>query len=102
MPLMTGQSEAVGGEVDDDYVLDPKGIAILGDPIVGVEVVTLDERGPGALAARALASPNEPTPAARAAHNLTHATYKSRCAICSRACLKEDPRYRQTKEEVKK
>ena len=60
---MTGPSEAVGGEVDDDYVLDPKGIAILGDPIVGVEVVTLDERGPGALAARALASPNEPTPA---------------------------------------
>ena len=38
----------------DDVVADLKGTAVLGEPIVGTEVVTLDEHGPGALAARAL------------------------------------------------
>ena len=33
------------------------------------------------------------------AHNLTHANYPSWCATCNRAALKEDPHYRQEKEE---
>ena len=83
MPLMgdlDGQRDVV--EAEDDFVRDLKGVALLGDPIVGVEIVTLDERGPGAVAARALPSPNEPTPAARAAHNLTHAKSEDWCPFC--------------------
>ena len=36
------------------------------------------------------------------AHCLTHANYRSWCAICNRAALKEDPHYKQTKEEIGK
>ena len=67
---------------DEDYVGDLKGVAVLGDPIVGVEVVTYDARGPGALPARALPSPNETAPAARAAHKLTHAKFEYWCTFC--------------------
>ena len=42
--------EAKTGMLADD-VIDLKGTAVLGEPIVGIEVVTLDERGPGALQA---------------------------------------------------
>ena len=35
-------------EVEDE-VVDVKRAAVLGEPVVGVEIVTLDERGPGAL-----------------------------------------------------
>ena len=61
-------SEQLGGQVAglaEDDVVDLKGVAVLGDPVVGVEVVTLDERGPGALRVRPLPSPQEPTPAER-------------------------------------
>ena len=51
--------------------------AVLSEPIVGVEVVTLDERGQGALPPQALPAPKEPTPAVRARHNLTHMRYES-------------------------
>ena len=82
MPLMTaGQGEVSEQDLDEEFVADLKGVAVLGEPIVGVELVTLDANGPGALAAHALASPNEPTPAAMAAHNLTHATYEDWCPV---------------------
>ena len=45
--------------------------------------------------------PGDPTEAEIDAHNLTHANYRSWCAICNRAALKEDPHYRQTKQEIK-
>ena len=82
MPVFGGQGPdklVVEQQDQDDFVADLKDVAVLGEPIVGIEVVTLDEKGPGALQARALPSPNEPTPAARAAHNLTHAKYEDWC-----------------------
>ena len=72
-------------EVDsdlDDVVHDLKGVAVLGDPIVGTDVVTYDDRGPGALVATPLPSPKEPTPAAREKHNLTHVPYEDWCPFC--------------------
>ena len=44
--------------------------------------------------------PGDPTKEEIEAHNLTHANYRSWCAICNRAALKEDPHYKQTKDEV--
>ena len=83
MPILDGQVVAEG-VLDglDDHVVDLKGVAVLGEPIVGVEVVTLDGNGPGVRPAIGLPSPNEPTPAARAAHNLTHAKYETWCPYC--------------------
>ena len=46
--------------------------------------------------------PGNPTKEELDKHNLTHANYRSWCAICNRAALKEDPHYRQTAEEIKK
>ena len=57
----------------DTEVKNLRDFAVLGEPIVGTEMVVLDERGQGALSPRLLPSPKEPTPAARAIHNLTHA-----------------------------
>ena len=65
-----------------DTVADLRGVAVLGDPIVGVEVVTLDHRGPGAIQATALPSPKEPTPAQREKHHLTHVPCDDGCPHC--------------------
>ena len=46
--------------------------------------------------------PGDPTKAEMDAHCLTHANYRSWCATCVRAALKEDPHYKQTKEEIGK
>ena len=46
--------------------------------------------------------PSNPTKGEIDKHNLTHSNYRSWCAICNRAALKEDPHYRQTAEEIKK
>ena len=69
------------GVLEADDVIDLKGTAILGEPIVGTEVVTLDERGQGALPARALPSPKQPTPAQVALHNLTRLPYEEWCTV---------------------
>ena len=58
-PPSAGQSM-----VDNEGPIDLKKAAVLGDPIVGVEVITQDHRGQGAIAARPLPSPREPTQAA--------------------------------------
>ena len=94
MPLRAvgGDGQVVVGELDDTGV-DLKGTAVLGDPIVGVDIVTFDENGPGARAARALPSPREPTPAQRAAHNLTHAKYETWCPYCV-ACKRPNHQHR--------
>ena len=77
----------------NDDVEDLKGVAVVGDPIVGVEVVTLDERGQGARSPRLLPSPKEPTPAARAIHNLTHMPYEAWCPCCV-ACRRPNSHHR--------
>ena len=69
---LDNQSGGVGGGNDD---ADPT-MAMAGEPIVGVERVVYDEStGPGALAARPLASPKSMSAAQRAIHDLTHLPY---------------------------
>ena len=46
--------------------------------------------------------PGNPTKEEIDAHNITHANYRSWCPICVRASLKEDPHYKQTKDEISK
>ena len=60
-------------------VTDLHGTAVLGEPIVGVGGTTYDERGQGALPARALPAPQQPTPAHVASHNRTHSPYAPWC-----------------------
>ena len=81
-PLATTPS--VDGEplVDEDEVVDLKKAAVLGDLVVGTEAVTLNHRGQGALKARVLPSPKEPTQAAIDAHNITHMQFELWCPIC--------------------
>ena len=107
MFMMTGKAPTIekpssvkddaGLEADD--VVELKGTAVWGEPIVGAEVVMYDERGQGALQARALPSPKQPTPAQIALHNLTHLPYADWCWICvasrrpnhhHRLCLDKD------------
>ena len=57
----------------------------MGDRIVGVENVTLDNHGPGAIDIKPMATPPEMTPAEWAKHALTHLPYHPGCSIC-RAC----------------
>ena len=66
----------------DEQVIDMKANAVLGEPIVGVEAITFDGRGQGALAPRPLPAPKEPTAAARERHNLTHMPYAGWCPCC--------------------
>ena len=68
-----------GVAADGDEAIDLKKAAVLGEPIVGVEAITLDHRGRGALPARPLPSPKEPTQAAIDRHNLTHLPYEPWC-----------------------
>ena len=67
---------------EDDAVVDLKRAAVLGEPIVGIEQVTLDERGQGAVNFKILPSPKEPTPAQRERHNICHWPYEAWCPIC--------------------
>ena len=67
--------------LDDDSV--DLGQAMFDEPIIGVEQVTLDKNGPGAIAPMPLASPNPMTPAELARHNLTHLPYHPACPICA-------------------
>ena len=61
-PVTTSHSDNGGSEADvvEEAVGDLKDVAVLHDKIVGVEAVTLDENGPGALRVRPLFSPQEP------------------------------------------
>ena len=67
---------------DEEPVADLQRHGVLGKPIVGIEVVTHDHRGQGALAAKPLPAPKAPTPAARARHNLTHLPPEDWCPFC--------------------
>ena len=73
------------GEVteDEDEVVNLKEVAVLGDNIVGIEVVALDEQGPWARQVQPLPSPQEPAPAERERHCVSgHIKYASWCPIC--------------------
>ena len=66
----------------DDEVVNPK-MAMLGEPIVGIERVILDDTtGSGALPARPLFSPKAMSTIQRAIHDLTHLPYDPGCEIC--------------------
>ena len=83
-PISEADASGSAGQpvMDSDGPIDLKKAAVLGDPIVGIEVVTLDHRGQGGIAAVQLPSPKEPTQAAIDRHNLTHWPYEARCPIC--------------------
>ena len=66
----------------DDEAVDLE-LAMLDDPIVGVERVLADEHGPGALAPKPLPTPPSMTPAAFHRHCLTHLPYHPGCPICA-------------------
>ena len=71
---------------------------LLSEKIVGVENVTLDEStGPGARVARPLSSPQVPTPAQIARHNLTHMPYAAWCPFCV-ACRRKNSHHRRSHE----
>ena len=73
------QRVVVDGE---EEVVDSK-MAVLGEPIIGIERVVYDDTtGPGALSARPLTSPKSMSAMQRAIHDLTHLPYDPSCEIC--------------------
>ena len=67
----------------DDELVDP-GMAMLGEPIIGVEQVVYDEStGSGALPAWPTSSPKGMSAAQRAIHDLTHLPYDPGCEVCA-------------------
>ena len=76
----TGDIPVVGLE-DAEEELDPKSVAVE-DSIVGDELVTLDEHGPGAIEAKPMVSPKVMTPQQRAKHSIAHLPYDPDCEIC--------------------
>ena len=80
----------------DEEVVKQSDIS-LGEKIVGVENTTLSEAGPGAIPARPLSSPQTPTPAQIARHNLTHMPYAAWCPYCV-ACRRKNSHHRRSHE----
>ena len=78
-PLFGKHACAVVGE-DDDVNFD---LALLDDPIIGIERVISDKNGSGALDPKPLSSPPSMTPAAFMKHCLTHLPYHPGCPICA-------------------
>ena len=73
------QQGGVDGDCDDG---DPK-MAMMGEPIVGIERVIYDETtGPGALQAKPLKSSQAMSAEQRDIHDLTHLPYHPGCEIC--------------------
>ena len=89
------EHEKIGTPDEED--VNPK-LAVIGEPIVGMEVVTWEEgKGPGALPARPLSSPKEMTTAQRRIHDITHLPYDPGCAICV-SCRRPNDHHRASKE----
>ena len=67
----------------EDEVVDSR-MAMLGEPIMGIERVVYDDTtGPGALPARPLSSPKIMSACRRAIDDLTHLPYEPGCEICA-------------------
>ena len=91
------ETEHVKIGTPDEEDVNPK-LAVIGEPIVGMEVVTWEEgKGPGALPARPLSSPKEMTTAQRRIHDITHLPYDPGCAICV-SCRRPNDHHRDSKE----
>ena len=86
--------------VDTDFVeeeVDPK-MAMLGEPIVGIERVVYDDAtGSGAIPARPLSSPKSMSAAERAVHDLTHLPYHPGCEVCT-SCRRPNSHHRTVAE----
>ena len=81
-PLRGERDDQQGGVDEDCDDGDPK-MAMMGEPIVGMDRVIYDETtGPGALQARPLVSPKAMSAEQRAVHDLTHLPYHPGCEIC--------------------
>ena len=86
--------EGVAG--NDEEVADPK-LAMLGEPIVGIDRVVYDEStGPGAIPARPLTSPKGMSTAQRAIHDLSHLPYDPGCEICV-SCRRPNTQHKSVK-----
>ena len=87
-PLICPLAEATASHaapvpvVDQEYTVDLKKAAILGEPIVGIKAVTMDRRRQGAMTATILPSPKEPTQAEIDRHIVLHLPLESWCPIC--------------------
>ena len=69
--------DAAAVAAEEAGVIDLRRAAVLGEPIVGNEMVTLDKRGSGAVPFRILPSPRQPTPAQIERHNICHWPYEA-------------------------
>ena len=95
-PVVVSDSEGASadGHETDDEVVNLEEVAVLGDKIVGTEIVTLDERGPGALKVQPLPSPQEPTPAERERHNVGGMSNMNVGAhLCRLPAIKRPPQF---------
>ena len=80
----------------DDEEVDPK-MALMSEPIVGIEKVVYDEAtGSGAIPARPLTSPKSMSAAQRAVHDITHMPYHPGCEICV-SCRRPNTQHRSHK-----
>ena len=74
--------------------------AMLDEPIVGVEQVILDDKGPGAIQPRPLPSPKAMSPAQKAIHDLNHLPRDPGCPICASSAGLNTP-HRESHEHLR-
>jgi len=86
-------SQDAAEDVDAEVVKQDD--VLVGERFVGVEDVSLDEHGPGARKTRPLPTPQTPTQAQIARHNLTHLPYQSWCPFCV-ACRRKNSHNRKS------
>lgn len=67
--------------IDDPEEVDIKK-ALLEDPIVGTDMVVLDEHGPGALQPSPLPSPRPMAEKPKVLHDIAHLPYDPGCPMC--------------------
>ena len=84
IPLTKGfkTGGGTGSAVDlEEEELNPKSVAVE-DSIVGEDLVTLNEHGPGAIQPKVMSAPKELTPQQKARHFISHLPYDPSCEIC--------------------
>ena len=104
MTLRKGMSKGQSGGVvaaDDlaEEELNPKAV-VVDDPIVGEELTTLDENGPGAIQPQSIPGPKEMSAKEREKHFANgHLPYDPRCEICVRCKRPNTPHTRSHESE---